>query len=105
MGDRELLEWAAKAAGYTPAHVTNDGVVLLRGVAVRWDPLADDGDALRLMTAVQVEPEFRGDQLWVNYAGENAVHEFFRDDKFAAVRRAIVRAAAAIAQQKEAANG
>lgn len=36
---RELLELAAKAAGYDPMRVTDDGVVLLRGVVVHWNRL------------------------------------------------------------------
>lgn len=52
MDDKKLLELAAKAAGYTPTRVTDDGVVLMRGIRVNWKPLDDDGDALRLAVAL-----------------------------------------------------
>ena len=51
MGDRELLELAAKAAGYEvldwygERYTTTDGDRLFP-----WNPLADDGDAFRLET-------------------------------------------------------
>lgn len=52
MIEREMLELAAKAAGYTPTRVTNDGVVLMRGIRVNWKPMDDDGDAFRLAVAL-----------------------------------------------------
>jgi hypothetical protein len=69
MTDRELLESAAKAAGgrvsfdYSP-----DGYPWLQAVVdgkpqpypVRWNPLTDDGDALRLAVKLKfnVVPEY-----------------------------------------------
>lgn len=50
MTDKELLELAAKAAGIEPATLYGENVgwyVPGRGVG-SWNPLADDGDALRL---------------------------------------------------------
>jgi hypothetical protein len=49
MTDRELLEFAAKAAGLRLDHLS--GRVVRReadGQPVYWNPLTDDGDALRL---------------------------------------------------------
>lgn len=43
MTDRELLELAAKAAGYD---------LLVRD---NWNPLTDDGDALRLAVKLQID--------------------------------------------------
>lgn len=98
--DKDLLRLAAKAAGYDPAVITDDGLVLLRGTVVKWAPLKDDGDALRLAAALRllilpgkhkddgctVETQRRG------IAGCTA----FRDDEFEQMRRAIVHAAAEI---------
>lgn len=87
--DRELLELAAKAAGYTPARATNDGVVLLRGVLVKWKPMEDDGDALRLAAAI---PNL--DLKWVIAAAWQAYDD--QPARVAYVRRKIVEAAAEI---------
>jgi hypothetical protein len=103
--DRELLELAAKAAG---AEVLSGRWVALRddGVWHFWNPLEDDGDALRLAIDANVRfglvlEDSRG------YAeGENVYIEFEWDmhrpsDRYEAVRRAIVRAAAEIVATKE----
>lgn len=52
MTDRELLEFAAKAAGYkyTVEVCGDDCQVLVDGGL--WNPLTDDGDAFRLAHAV-----------------------------------------------------
>lgn len=93
--DRELLELAALAAGYQPQGM-EQGLMYLLGVQNGWNPLTDDGDALRL--AVRLE-------LVVAQQGSRAVaarHDCIDQieahgiDPFAATRRAIVRAAAEI---------
>ena len=95
--DRELLELAAKAAGLRI--VDRSHPVTLYGESegcnggVRWNPIADDGDALRL--AVKLEMTLgvgvaRGD------AGEATEFDLCHRDPCAATRRAIVRAAAEI---------
>ena len=86
MTDRELLEAAAKAAG--------GGFVI-----GYWNPLTDDGDALRLTVklglAVSVEYQFGSTSvLWGPPTGH--VREDHGNDPYAATRRAIVRAAAEI---------
>ena len=98
MNDRELLELAAKAAG---VYLEWDGPptqwqpMYYQGKTYHsWNPLTDDGDALRL--AVKLG-------LWV-YCGKNIsvdwngklFEEPIGDDPYAATRRAIVRAAAEI---------
>jgi hypothetical protein len=84
MTDRELLELAAKAAGeLTPSWYGNDAY--FDGVLSRWNPLTDDGDALRL--AVKIK--------WVPSRVE-VVGLSMNEDPYAATRRAIVRAAAEI---------
>jgi hypothetical protein len=105
MTDRELLELAAKAAnlqehgwmGGSYAHV----------VGVTWtsfDPLNDDGDALRLAVALRLcidncvgEEGDRNDVTVGEEAGQGVfVDEYHGNDPYAATRRAIVRAAAEI---------
>ena len=60
MTDRELLGLAAKAAGYEvldwygERYTTTDGDRLFP-----WNPLADDGDALRLAVALNIEYVFQ----------------------------------------------
>jgi hypothetical protein len=91
MTDRELLEAAAKAAGIVGEYddiAGEAGIIVMRGLGSRvwtgkvWNPLTDDGDALRL--AVRLRLNLSLDR-WESRADENEV-----------VRRAIVRAAAAI---------
>ena len=53
VGDRELLEMAAKAAGLTLSSewdAVSDGILIGAGEGDLevWNPLTDDGDALRL---------------------------------------------------------
>jgi len=76
MTNKELLELAAKACGLEEAK--------MRIEFNQWNPLEDDGDALRL--AVKLK-------LW-SHSGMGA---FLDDvDPYAATRRAITRAAAEI---------
>ena len=98
MTDRELLEFAAKAAGVELewqaagwAHCLDTGC--------EWNPLTDDGDALRLTVklglAVSVEYQVGSTSvLWGPPTGH--VREDHGTDPYAATRRAIVRAAAEI---------
>jgi hypothetical protein len=108
--DRELLELAAKAAGY-PVDPEYNGTglwVRLPGFIthVPWHPFTDDGDALRL--AVQLDLTINSASIGTMATlptpiGDCAGHIEMIDeigDKFAATRRAIVRAAAAIGESK-----
>ena len=97
MTDREMLELAARAAGITCWH----GVPYTNGRI--WDPLDDDGDALRLAVKMGLCLDFaRG---WTAaYAGSRTaeqISERHNDSPYAATRRAIVRAAAEIGRQME----
>ena len=102
MTDREMLELAAKAAGLkeygwmadTLTHVVNNQFVF-------WEPLTDDGDALRL--AVKLKMRIGIDAIPVGsvvVVSDNKfrpdTHERIGDDATYATRRAIVRAAAEI---------
>lgn len=104
MTDRELLELAAKAAGYT----TNGEYLVDRGLWVMqhkpcwgyWNPLIDDGDALRLAVDLDMEVNLnRVDEMTIvcfGYFARESVKEEHNEDPYAATRRAIVRAAAEI---------
>jgi prepilin-type processing-associated H-X9-DG protein len=108
MSDRELLELAAKAAGFAwvDGHVSTglrdrDGRV--------WNPLTNDGDALRLavrlcllITQTKYEPGVNAyGSVGIAWYGQkhDFDHEHFTDDPYAATRRAIVRAAAEIGRK------
>lgn len=57
MTDRELLELAAKAAGYTNplyGELSGDAPVLYLQTIGIWNPLGDDGDEARLEAALQL---------------------------------------------------
>jgi len=106
--DRELLELAAKAAAIETVywndgrevHSSGEGFILPSNRL--WNPLDDDGDALRLATKLRIDIYFWG-------TGVEAEHgdippqpiELFKDCDNSATRRAIVRTAAAIAQNRE----
>jgi hypothetical protein len=96
MSDRELLEKAAKAAGYTLGqHTQKDGALTLGGV--EWNPLADDGDALRLSVKLDIWIHPGSGAECVEVVGFDAFRFGPGDDRQATIRRAIVRAAAAMA--------
>jgi hypothetical protein len=106
MTDRELLEAAAKACGIDGAYgVASDDyyydgnvegilTILPDGQSYVWNPLTDDGDALRL--AVKLNLITGQDTAWhYHYGAELALGL----DPCAATRRAIVRAAAEIGKE------
>ena len=103
MTDRELLELAAKAAGmdyliWTPGAAP----CVLRehriGDRICWNPLADDGDALRLaVRCAQMFGFYRFLRAWLIAM---ATEQGDVSDPYAATRRAIVRAAAEIGRSK-----
>lgn len=101
MNDRELLEFAAKAAGYQVEWVRNSGCHYRceeDASREQWCPLDDDGDALRLAVDLRFDVENNGHFASVVCADiEHPVMSECNDgDKYATTRRAIVRAAAAI---------
>ena len=104
--DRELLEAAAKAAGMEiwteyPHHYDEARGLWLR-TSRWWNPLTDDGDALRLAVKLRLTVCTSGQGPWVGpeSGGTIAAHPGCKDaDLPAVVRRQIVRAAAAIANQ------
>ena len=102
MSDKESLELAAKAAGYRLAN-TKPGYPLYveNGIGI-WNPLTDDGDALRLAVKLHINIEiWNVDNLvraniYVKDRGHGCFEEHYTTDPYAATRRAIVRAAAEI---------
>lgn len=98
MNDRELLEMAAKAAGYQAVHFCEVRGVLLNGHGRWFNPLEDDGEALRLAVALEMQLRLRHseNEVYVYGAPSGRVDESVIGDPLAATRRAIVRAAAEI---------
>ena len=99
MTDRELLELAAKAAGYWDEEFN-----CYKGAA-NWNPLDDDGDALRLAVSLRLivdindeEGEAKVRKPW--YPSSEVFEPLF-GDPCAATRRAIVRAAAEVGRDME----
>lgn len=98
--DRELLELAAKAAGIRhPAYMERGhSAGINRGPAEPlWNPLTDDGDALRLAVKLRMDVKQWNSLAiaavaWNRHAEENTTTQC----PYAATRRAIVRAAAEI---------
>jgi hypothetical protein len=69
-----------------------------------WNPLTDDGDALRLAVKIPACIVVDNEMKWcgVHFHGERGKYEFvehFGNDPAAATRRAIVRAAAEIGRR------
>ncbi|MDG9785348.1 hypothetical protein [Metapseudomonas otitidis] len=102
MEDRELLELAARAAGYEVFSFTADHVMVSANPNHRgffaWNPLTDDGDALRLAVklAIEISPCPQHDSVLCEPKGspESIITTEALDDY--GTRRAIVRAAAEI---------
>lgn len=95
MTDKELIELAANAAGIE-IWFNDSGTPWVDGDKYIWNPLTDDGDALRL--AVKLELMVNVSEYWVkvfDYRHET-VTEKTNNDPYAATRRAITRAVAEI---------
>lgn len=102
MTDLEMLELAAKAAGIEIIHHLQkerdeigfgDSGLWTHGAGSCWNPLTNDGDALRL--AVQLGFVVEPGKCWHSHHGP-AFGEDVLMGVMAATRRAIVRAAAQI---------
>lgn len=99
--DRELLELAAKAGEIYYAYHDGKFLVDFRGVGCRpWNPLEDDGDALRLAVKLHLDILFCDDDVEASANTGAEIEPFgiskLGNDQYAATRRAIVRAAAEI---------
>jgi hypothetical protein len=121
MDDKTLLELAAKAAGIVgdwggiehvgPDEIDFTDMFFLADSTGYWNPLADDGDALRLAVKIGIVIDVRytkpeiAEHNCANYwlpgeehQGWSSVELGEHTDPYAATRRAIVRAAAAIGE-------
>jgi len=99
MTDRELLELAAKAAEIEYEYCRIEvGGCLLKDKAIWWNPLTDDGDALRLAVKLKMDITFNTtDVIAFPQDGRDGACELIHvADPYAATRRAIVRAVSAI---------
>lgn len=99
MSDRELLELAARAAGLTimwSEPFKRYERFVLEKYAGPWDPLTDDGDALRLAVRLKIRIGFRPCAYADTPPGVRLFGAHERDDADARTRLAIVRAAAEI---------
>lgn len=113
MTNRELLDLAAKAAGieiewnvminpHSPvlAPKTQQERSWLGHEHTPWNPLTDDGDALRLAVELLFEIDMDHGGIAIRHATGVKVLEVFNHDPYAAARLAIVRAAAAIGEKR-----
>lgn len=113
MEDREQLELAAKAAGIEGEVVPGDLYFRTRWYLPNgtryWNPLTDDGDALRLAVKLGFS-DGKGLSMFFadkddptvvvrKYDNTPGAMELVKDDPYAATRRAIVRAAAEIGKE------
>lgn len=112
MTDKELLELAALAAGYTVTdQMYEDGALLVKegDKAFKFNPLVDDGDAFRLDVKLRLDLEHNNSLYQSNYVKAYRTWvEMMRDpysivgcfddenQRMSAIRREIVRAAAEI---------
>ena len=109
MTDRELLEMAARTAGIQLADEVDSylpgsralWVVGPGGRDAIWNPLNDDGDALRLLVSLDmlVDSSVLGNWTEVVVGGQY-ITEGHGVDAMAATRRAIVRAAASMGETR-----
>jgi hypothetical protein len=110
MTDRELLEAAGRAAGLTLIPYTwnrgtgwdHDGFTLAGEGPDEWNPLEDDGQALRLAVALRLSLLQHPDGMDVTVvfppsAKQPPLAEQQTYERNEGMRRAIVRAAAAMA--------
>ncbi|MEE3504851.1 hypothetical protein QN399_00990 [Pseudomonas sp. 10C3] len=103
MTDMELLELAAKAASiYLDWDAPGDPIAR---DGDEWNPLTDDGDALRLAhkLSIEVSPIQKSRSTHTIYGSHNDVRSFVErwpdsGDGLECTRRAIVRAAAEIGE-------
>ena len=111
MSDRELLELAAKAAEIETKSDEHGLMTMASGLfQVAWNPLQNDGDALRLAVKLRIKlnREINCGCDIVEAIGpedddmsRHCSTESIEGDPYAATRRAIVRAAAEIGRKMQ----
>lgn len=109
MSEHELLEAAAKAAGidaeFHPELGHGPEGMWLKGArspdnSKYWNPLNDDGDALRLAVKLRIRIAGMGQRAYA-FTGLQEFWENEDTDPYAATRRAIVRVAAEIGRAED----
>lgn len=123
MNDREMLEYAAKAAGYRfrtdknwNGRISSQIYIEKAGPSdnlcwQEWNPMADDGDAFRLAVKLKFDVDIGEDpEATAVCSGCGPISvglhvEAHNCDPYAATRRAIVRAAAEVGKAMEQNNG
>lgn len=110
--DRELLELAAKAAGIeiadeSPWNGYDNGLGFYRlngdgsSIVWKWNPLDDDGDALRLAIKLKINIKFSDCHYSVNTRDVFDICCCYEhSDRSIDIRRAIVSTAAEIGRKK-----
>ena len=110
MSDRELLGYAAKAAGLQVRGWIGNDCIYYDPITNHtghgdWIPLEDDGDALRLAVKLGINiTNSAHSPIGIPFVYAQKLHyppcQEYGDDEYAATRRAIVRAAAAIGKEQ-----
>lgn len=111
MTDRELLELAAKAAGLNRLD-THDCAIVIEdcdGYSSVWNPLVSERDALELFADLRMGLSFTGRYVRARIYHQGKPFVSVREkidgrnypSRYAATRRAIVRAAAEIGKAKQ----
>lgn len=93
MTDRELLEWAAKAAGMEIEWLSSGVCWLPNPAFERWDPLDNDGDRYRLAKQLGISIDFVDCCAWKRFPNGDLIQEFWGGD-YGDEAHAIVRVAA-----------
>lgn len=105
MNTKELLEKAARAAGYDYRSEYDDNIgqcIIVDGFPVAWQPDEDDGDSARLADVLMITT---GHKVMSVYAstqmGERVIellHDY-KNDRAAARRMAVLKLAAMIGEE------
>ena len=101
MTDREMLEFAAKAAGFVSYDHENSLATDMWSKGYRWNPLTSDADALRLAVRCDIAFMLETERASATTNTGQRFTEWLGTDPYAATRRAIVRAAAIIGREME----
>lgn len=107
--DRELIALAAKAAGHKVKGWVNDRLIVWDAITgnefTGWNPLESDGDAFRLMVALQISATPCWGSTYIDHSGTQFTHVHSpAESAVSGARRAIVLAAAEIGRGMKDAN-
>ena len=102
MNEQELLEFAARAVGFDYDYNVGKIFRTVQGYPMKldWNPLEDDGDALRLAVKLKLHIKLTCIGCTINAPLKGVfLGESCEDDEYTTTRRAIVRAAAEIGRR------